>query len=86
MGGIDPLRAAANALSIPPEEYGRKAKTQGIDGDPHKQRIVWFNSMISEEPYQGLKCFRQAAKAALPSGRMHRCCMAVVSSCREMLG
>ncbi len=22
----------------------------------------------------------------LPPGRMHRCCMAVVSSCREMLG
>jgi hypothetical protein len=28
MGGIDPSRVAANALSIPPEEYGRKAKTQ----------------------------------------------------------
>ena len=22
----------------------------------------------------------------VPSGRLHRCCMAVVSSCREMLG
>jgi hypothetical protein len=28
MGGIDPLRAAAYALSTPPGEYGRKAKTQ----------------------------------------------------------
>jgi len=27
---------AANALNIPPGEYGRKVKTQGIDGDPHK--------------------------------------------------
>ncbi len=26
--GIDPCRAEANALSIPPEEYGRKAETQ----------------------------------------------------------
>ena len=27
-GGIDPLRGKANALSVPPGEYGRKAKTQ----------------------------------------------------------
>ena len=46
----------ANALSIPPGEYGRKAKTQGIDGDPHKRRSMWFNSTISEEPYLGSKC------------------------------
>ena len=26
--GIDPLRAGANALSVPPGEYGRKIKTQ----------------------------------------------------------
>ena len=28
VGGIDPLGAAANALSAPPGDYGRKAKTQ----------------------------------------------------------
>ncbi len=28
VGGIDSLRAEANALSIPPGDYGRKAKTQ----------------------------------------------------------
>ena len=28
MGGIDPLRAVAYAISVPPGEYGRKAKTQ----------------------------------------------------------
>ncbi len=28
VGGIDPFRAGANALSAPPGEYGRKAKTQ----------------------------------------------------------
>ncbi len=28
VGGIDPPRAGANALSAPPGEYGRKAKTQ----------------------------------------------------------
>ncbi len=26
---------AANALNIPPGEYGRKVKLKGIDGDPH---------------------------------------------------
>src|SRR5215213_6126777 len=28
VAGIDPCRAEANALSIPPGEYGRKAETQ----------------------------------------------------------
>ena len=28
MGGIDPLCAEANAISTPPGDYGRKAKTQ----------------------------------------------------------
>ena len=28
VGGVDSFRAAANALSAPPGEYGRKAKTQ----------------------------------------------------------
>ena len=26
-----------------------------IDGGPHKRRSMWFNSMIREEPYLGLK-------------------------------
>ncbi|KMS65539.1 hypothetical protein BVRB_034950, partial [Beta vulgaris subsp. vulgaris] len=28
LGGFDPTRAQANALSVPPEDYGRKTKTQ----------------------------------------------------------
>jgi hypothetical protein len=28
VGGVDSVRAEANALSAPPGEYGRKAKTQ----------------------------------------------------------
>ena len=28
VGGVDPFCAAANALSAPPGEYGRKIKTQ----------------------------------------------------------
>ena len=87
VGGIDPLCAEANALSIPPGEYGpARLKLKRIDGDPHKQRSVLFNSMQSEEPYQGLTCIRYLGKPGVPSGRIHRCCMAVVSSCREVLG
>ena len=33
-----------------------RLKLKGIDGDPHKQRSVWFNSMQREAPYQGLTC------------------------------
>ena len=28
VGGIDPPRGQANAISVPPGEYGRKVKTQ----------------------------------------------------------
>ncbi len=28
VGGIDPFRAGANALNVPPGKYGRKIKTQ----------------------------------------------------------
>ena len=31
-----------------------RLKLKGIDGGPHKQRSVWFNSMQHEEPYLGL--------------------------------
>src|ERR671930_676736 len=33
-----------------------RLKLKGIDGDPHKQRSVWFNSMQREQPYQDLTC------------------------------
>ena len=29
-------------------------KLKGIDGDPHKQRSMWFNSRLRDEPYQDL--------------------------------
>ncbi len=59
-------------------------KLKGIDGGPHKRRNMWFNSMIREEPYPGLKRGRLAERFAFPSGRSRRCCMVVVSSCREV--
>ena len=59
-------------------------KLKGIDGGPHKRRNMWFNSMIREEPYPGSNAIGLAVKAAFPSGLMARCCMVVVSSCREV--
>ena len=59
-------------------------KLKGIDGGPHKRRNMWFNSMIREEPYPGLKVSdvsgdrysRKGAKlgaAWLSSARAVRC-------------
>ncbi len=59
-------------------------KLKGIDGGPHKRRSMWFNSMIREEPYLGLKVsdrwwkplFRKDTKlgaAWLSSARAVRC-------------
>ena len=45
---------------------------------------MWFNSMIREEPYPGLKGIRQDTETCPFFGRMSRCCMVVVSSCREV--
>ena len=84
---IDPFSAVANALSTPPGEYGRKAETQRNDGDPHKQWSMLLNSMQREEPYQGLTSEEPLGNRRVPFGECQdRCCMAVVSSCREVLG
>ena len=59
-------------------------KLKGIDGGPHKQWIMWFNSKQREEPYQVLtssdelrdKFFLRDAKtggAWLSSARVVRC-------------
>ena len=39
-----------------------RLKLKGIDGGPHKRWSMWFNSMIREEPYQGLNAFWQIWK------------------------
>ncbi len=61
-------------------------KLKGIDGGPHKRWSMWFNSMIREEPYLGSNATGYSLKGKLPSGLVVRCCMVVVSSCREVLG
>ena len=61
-------------------------KLKGIDGGPHKRWSMWFNSMIREEPYLGSNAIGQSVKADFSSELIVRCCMVVVSSCREVLG
>ncbi len=61
-------------------------KLKGIDGGPHKRWSMWFNSMIREEPYLGSNATGLSMKVVFPSGPVVRCCMVVVSSCREVLG
>ena len=64
-----------------------RLKLKGIDGDPHKRWMMWINSMQREKPYLPLTWqeFRRDLEV-LAREPAHRCCMAVVSSCREMLG
>jgi len=40
--------------------------------------------MIREEPYPGLNCGGTIPRGWGPSGLPRRCCMVVVSSCREV--
>ena len=39
---------------IYPQMKKEGLKLKGIDGGPHKQRSMWFNSTQREEPYQVL--------------------------------
>lgn len=64
-----------------------RLKLKGIDGDPHKRWMMWINSMQREKPYLPLTCQEDRRDLVVPEREPeHRCCMAVVSSCREMLG
>src|SRR5437762_13346185 len=64
-----------------------RLKLKGIDGGPHKRWMMWFNSMQREKPYLPLTCQESSRDGGVPEREPgHRCCMAVVSSCREMLG
>ena len=63
-----------------------RLKLKGIDGDLHKRWSMWFNSTVSEEPYQGLTCSCITQRwvrlrgcytgaARLSSARVVRCCL-----------
>ncbi len=64
-----------------------RLKLKGIDGGSHKRWSIWVNSIQREEPYLGLTCSWYGPERARTGETRseHRCCMAVVSSCREML-
>ena len=58
-----------------------RLKLKGIDGDPHKQRSVWFNSMQREEPYQGLTCY-----CTIRNGMSEQSAVAqVLHGCRQLV-
>ena len=65
-----------------------RLKLKGIDGGSHKRWSMWLNSRLREKPYPGLDMHGLAGGNAGDTARwnVHRCCMAVVSSCREVLG
>jgi hypothetical protein len=65
-----------------------RLKLKGIDGGSHKRWRMLLNSKQREEPYQGLTCRDNLCESGgIAFGcNLHRCCMAVVSSCREVLG
>src|SRR5579885_51822 len=58
-----------------------RLKLKGIDGGPHKQRSVWFNSTQRAAPYQGLTCGVQRVKARgfVRSAQMLHGCRQLVS-------
>src|SRR5699024_9048034 len=55
-------------------------KLKGIDGGPHKRWSMWFNSMIREEPYQGLNGSRQGWKHLFL-----RATLKVLHGCRQLV-
>jgi hypothetical protein len=64
-----------------------RLKLKGIDGGPHKRWSMWINTSLTVEPYPGLTSGGSSGKGGVPAREpQDRCCMAVVSSCREMLG
>ena len=65
-----------------------RLKLKGIDGGSHKRWSMWLNSRLRAEPYPGLDMHGLVGGNVDEAARynVHRCCMAVVSSCREVLG
>ena len=65
-----------------------RLKLKGIDGGSHKRWSMWLNSRLRAKPYPRLDMHGLAGGNVGEAARynVYRCCMAVVSSCREMLG
>ena len=64
-----------------------RVKLKGIDGGSHKRWSMWFNSTVSEKPYQVLTWREYRRNSVVPARELsHRCCMVVVSSSLEVCG
>ena len=64
-----------------------RLKFKGSDGDLYTWWMMWINLMQCEKFYLFLICLEARRDLGVPERELeHRCCMAVVSSCREMLG
>ena len=62
-----------------------RVKLKGIDGGPHKRWSMWFDDTRGTLP--GFDIYRNDLEISQRSNAsVYRCCMAVVSSCREVLG
>jgi hypothetical protein len=84
MRSIDPLCAVANALSMPPGKYGRKAKTQRNRRGSAQvvDHVVQFDDKRETSP--GLEIQLHYLEIDKPSRVLVRRCMVVVSSCRKV--
>ncbi len=71
VAGIDPCRAEANALSIPPGSTVARLKLKGIDGGPHKRWSMWFNS-TTRRTLPRLERQRTSYESRLPQGLLSR--------------
>ena len=86
MHGLNPCAPQPTREALRLGTTAARLKLKGIDGGPHKRWSMLLNSRQREEPYPGLTWGALPVKAGFPQGALHRCCMAVVSSCREVFG
>ena len=63
-----------------------RSKLKGIDKGLHKRWSMWFNSIQCAKPYQPLTYEKQDLSLTGWYLLLYKCCMAVVSLCREMFG
>eukprot|EP01026_Neomeris_dumetosa_P035530 TRINITY_DN284_c1_g3_i1.p10 TRINITY_DN284_c1_g3~~TRINITY_DN284_c1_g3_i1.p10 ORF type:complete len:138 (-),score=1.24 TRINITY_DN284_c1_g3_i1:387-800(-) len=85
----------ANAQILRLGTKAARLKLKGIDGDQTKQWSMWFNPIIRVKPYQFQCVFKNIQYYNYQfcnnfnycfKQNTVRCCMAVVSPCREMSG
>ena len=84
---IDSFRAAANALSAPPRSTAARLKLKGIDeGARTSGGACCLIRRDAKDAYQGLTCREKPWEHGVRKGPYTGVTVAVVSSCREMLG